>query len=228
MGAVAAAVPNLGAQPSAKADYTLHIGPVSVEIAPKRIVKTTGFNGTSPGPLLRMREGQAVTIDVHNDNDFPNVVHWHGLHIPSNVDGATEEGTPPIPAHGQARYSFLASPAGTRWYHSHMAAGRNLKRAMYTGEFGFLVIDPPSQPLTYDQEVFLALKEWDPYFTTAGADEGLDVGYKYFSINDRALGHGEPIRVKPGQRVLFRILNASATMHRRVGLAGHRFHVAPK
>ncbi len=136
-----------------------------------------------------------------------------------------EEGTPTVPAHGQRRYSFVAAPAGVRWYHTHMPAGRNLKRGTYTGEFGFLYIEPRSNAGRYDQEIFLALKEWDPYMTTAGEDEGLDVGYKYFSINDRALGHGEPVRVKEGQRVLFRILNASATMHRRIGLAAHEFQV---
>jgi FtsP/CotA-like multicopper oxidase with cupredoxin domain len=210
---------------AAKADFTLRIGPVSVELAPKRIVKTTGYNGTSPGRLLRMREGQMVSLDVFNETDAANLVHWHGLTVPSVMDGSMEEGTPTVPAHGQRRYSFIAAPAGTRWYHSHMPAGRNLKRAMYTGEFGFLYIEPRNDAGRYDQEMFLALKEWDPYMTTAGEDAGLDVGYKYFSINDRALGHGEPVRVKEGQRVLFRILNASATMHRRIGLAGHEFQV---
>lgn len=207
------------------ADFTLHIGPVSVELAPKRMVKTTGYNGSSPGPLLRIREGQTVNIDVYNDTGSPNLVHWHGLHIPSAMDGSMEEGTPMIPAHGQFRYSFTAQPAGTRWYHTHVPAGRNLNRATYTGEFGFLYIEPRNDAGRYDQEIFLALKEWDPYMTTAGADEGMDVAYKYFSINDRALGHGEPVRVKEGQRVLFRILNASATRNRRIGLAGHLFQV---
>jgi FtsP/CotA-like multicopper oxidase with cupredoxin domain len=211
--------------PPAAPDFTVRIGPVSVELAPKRIVRTTGYNGSSPGPLLRMREGQPVSIEVYNDTASQNLVHWHGLQIPSAVDGSMEEGTPMVAAHGLQRYSFIAKPAGTRWYHSHVSAGRNLNRATYTGEFGFLYIEPRHDPGSYDQEIFLALKEWDAYMTTAGSDDGIDVGYKYFSINDRALGHGEPVRVKPGQRVLFRILNASATRNRRIGLAGHAFQV---
>ena len=208
-----------------KADFTLRIGPVAVELAPKHIVKTTGYNGISPGPLLRMREGQRVSIDVVNETGSANIVHWHGLTIPSEVDGSMEEGTPMVPAHGQRRYSFVAAPAGSRWYHTHIMAGRNLDRATYTGEFGFLYIEPHNDAGQYDLEVFLALKEWDAYFTTAGSDAGIDVGYKYFSINDHALGHGEPIRVKEGQRVLLHILNASATRHHRLGLAGHVFEV---
>jgi FtsP/CotA-like multicopper oxidase with cupredoxin domain len=56
-------------------------------------------------------------------------------------------------------------------------------------------------------------------------DDSLDVAYKLFSVNGRALGHGEPIRVKEGQRVLLRILNASATVTRRIAAAGHQFRV---
>jgi FtsP/CotA-like multicopper oxidase with cupredoxin domain len=209
-----------------KPDFTLHIAPLEFEIAPRKMVKTIGYNGQVPGPLLRMKEGRPVTIEVFNDSGDPDIVHWHGLYIPPDVDGATEEGTPIIPAHQSARYTFTPRPSGTRWYHSHVSAERNLKRATYTGQFGFFYIDPANDPGNYDQEVFLALKEWDPYFSSAGAgDDSIDVAYNLFSINDRAFPHGEPIRVKPGQRVLMRILNASATMHRRIAVAGHKFRV---
>lgn len=210
----------------AKPDYTLEIAPVTVELAPKQSFKTTGYNGTAPGPLLRVPEGKTISVDVFNNTDVPEVVHWHGFYIPSEVDGATEEGTPFIPPRGRTRLTFKATPSGTRWYHTHIAAGRNLNRALYTGQFGFFCVEPKQEPGAYDREVFLALKEWDPFLTTlTGMGDSLDVGYKHFSINDRALGHGDPIRVKPGQRVLFRILNASATLHRRIGLSGHTFRV---
>jgi FtsP/CotA-like multicopper oxidase with cupredoxin domain len=212
--------------PAAPADFTLKIAPVSIELAPKKIIHTLGYNGTSPGPLLRMAEGKPVAIDVYNETGEEQIVHWHGLQIPSAVDGSMEEGTPMVRAHANRRYEFTPAPAGTRWYHNHTAAGRNLNRGAYTGQFGFLYVTPKSDPGRYDQEAFLALREWDPFLSTGSDDEGsLDVGYRYFSINDRALGHGEPIRVRQGQRVMFRILNASATIHRRIGLAGHKFQV---
>jgi FtsP/CotA-like multicopper oxidase with cupredoxin domain len=208
---------------SENAGYKLIIDHISLEIAPKITIKTTGYNGSAPGPLLRLKEGQSVTIDVVNQTPEPEIVHWHGLHIPSEVDGSVEEGTPMIPAHGTARYNFIASPSGTRWYHTHVMAMRNLKRGAYTGQFGFIYIEPKKEPGAFDQEIFLALREWDPYFTTA--EDSMDVGYKYCSINSHALGSGEPIRVKEGQRVMLRILNASATMHRRIAFAGHSFTV---
>jgi len=205
------------------ADYKLLIDHISLEIAPKAFIKTTGYNGTAPGPLLRMKEGQRVTIQVDNNTAEPEIVHWHGLHIPSEVDGSVEEGTPMIPPHSSAQYSFTASPSGTRWYHTHVMAMRNLKRGLYTGQFGFIYIEPKSDPGAFDQEIFLALREWDPYFTTA--EDAMDVGYKRCSINSHALGFGEPIRVKEGERVMLRILNASATMQRRIAFAGHSFTV---
>ena len=173
-----------------------------------------------------MREGQPVTIEVHNDTSIPELVHWHGLFIPSEVDGSMEEGTPMIAPRGVARYTFVPKPSGTRWYHTHIAAGRNLNRATYTGQFGFLYIEPASDPERFDQEVFLALHGWDPYMSTMGdEDGGLEVAYGRFTVNSHSLGFGEPVRVKEGQRVMFRILNASATLHHRVALAGHSFHV---
>ena len=77
--------------PEAKADYTLRIATGLVELAPEHIVSTTLYNGQFPGPLLRFKEGQRAVIDVHNDTDTPELVHWHGQMIPSDVDGAAEE-----------------------------------------------------------------------------------------------------------------------------------------
>jgi FtsP/CotA-like multicopper oxidase with cupredoxin domain len=204
-------------------DYRLSIDPISLEIAPKTIIKTTGYNGSAPGPLLRMKEGQRVTIQVDNNTTHPEVVHWHGLRIHSEVDGSIEEGTPVITPHGNARYTFIAAPSGTRWYHTHVMAMRDLSRGAYSGQFGFIYIEPKNDPGAFDQEVFLALREWDPYFTQG--DDSMDVAYKHCSINSHALGFGEPIRVKQGQSVMLRILNASATMQRRIAFAGHSFTV---
>lgn len=212
--------------PAAKADFTLHIQPVTVELSPKHSYKTTGYNGSAPGPIIKVPEGKTISIDVFNDTDEQEIVHWHGLQIPSNVDGSTEEGTPSVAPRQCVRYTFAASPSGTRWYHTHVAAGRNVNRATYTGQFGFFYIQPRSEPGDYDAEYFLAFKEWDPFWTTQmGNGDSLDVGYKRFSINDRSLGFGEPLRVKAGQRIMLRILNASATLLRRIAFAGHRFHV---
>jgi FtsP/CotA-like multicopper oxidase with cupredoxin domain len=248
LGAVPGAGPShlLAADSPAKPDITLRIAPVTVELAPSRVVSTIGYNGISPGPLLRMREGKPVTIEVLNDTDVPELVHWHGLLIPSNVDGAEEESTPVVEPHGRRVYQFTPRPAGTRWYHTHTMAMDDLHRGSYTGQFGFLMIDSGQDPGRYDQEVFLALRDWEPFFTTQYMDtddqnqrwpqtekpaaldtrpNGLEVSAAIYSINDKALGAGEPIRVRQGQRVLMHLLNASAIENRSIALPGHRFMV---
>ena len=79
------------------ADFTLQIAPMMVELAPQVVISTIGYSNKVPGPLLRMREGQSVTVDILNDTDVPEYVHWHGLFVPAEMDGAEEEGAPPVP-----------------------------------------------------------------------------------------------------------------------------------
>ena len=202
------------------ADYRLEIAPLKLEIAPGKTVRTTAYNGRVPGPLIRWPEGKPITIDLTNHSDNPEIVHWHGLWIPSDQDGAMEEGSPMIPPGGQLRCSFTPRPAGFRWYHTHTFAGHDLKRGTYTGQFGCFYIEPKSAAGAYDQEVFLTLHDWNAYMAQA-SDSSMDASYDYSTINDRALGHADPIRVRAGQRVLFRLLNASATVTHWLALSGH-------
>lgn len=223
-------------QAAAKADYTLDIAPATLEIAPGVSVKTIAYNGQVPGPILRLREGVPVQIDVTNSSANADIVHWHGLAIDSLNDGAMEEGSPMIPPGGHLRYSFTPRPAGTRWYHTHAGAGGDLTRSTYTGQFGFLMIEGKSSPGGYDQEIFLAIHHWEPSFvpmvsamravsSNQPLTTGSDVGYKYATINQHMLGSGEPIRVKQGQRILVHLLNSSATENAVLALPGHTFKV---
>ena len=213
-------------------DFALRIAPLKLELAPEKIIDTFAYNGTVPGPLLRFREGQPVTIDVTNNTGIDDIVHWHGLYLPSLADGAMEEGSPMIAPGGTQRSSFTAKPSGTRWYHSHNAAGTDLTRSLYSGMYGFFVIDPAGDGGRYDQEILLAAHHWEPrWFSMQDIrkgpppDNGLEVLYGSASLNDKMLGHGEPIRVRQGQRVLFRLLNASASENITLALPGHRLNV---
>ena len=114
--------------PARAADHTLRIGSGLVELAPDQIVSTTTYNGGFPGPLLRFKEGRPVVVDVHNDTDTPEQLHWHGLRVPVDVDGAAEEGTPFIPAHGMRRVAFSPTQPGLRFYHTHVTAGADLEQ----------------------------------------------------------------------------------------------------
>src|ERR1700733_5788238 len=129
------------ANETSKADYTLRIAPVTVELAPDHILSTIGYNDTSPGPVLRMREGKTVSVDVINDTDVPELVHWHGIVGASVVAGVEEQGTPPVPPRCRRRDHLTRRPAGSHWYHSHAMAKADLHRGTYTGQFGFVYVD---------------------------------------------------------------------------------------
>ncbi len=215
---------NAGAQ--RKADHTLRIGAVSLEVAKGQVIRTTGYNGSVPGPLLRMKEGSPVTVDIFNETDVPELLHWHGLFVPVKADGAEEEGSPFVPPRGHLRVNFTPAPSGTRWYHTHVMAMDNLSLGAYSGQYGFLYVEPKNEPGAYDQEIFLAGRHWDPSVLRRGdPNNDWTVDYKIYSLGERALGHGEPVRVKQGQRVLFRLLNASATRSMNLALPGHKFKI---
>ena len=233
------------------ADVSIRIGTVLVDVAKGRTISTLGYNGTVPGPIIRLREGVPVSVDLINDTDTPELAHWHGQFVPPAVDGAAEEKSLVVPPHGHLRYHFTPRPAGARFLHTHVSAGPDLHRGTYTGQFCFVYIDPRENPGAYDQEVFLATHEWEPFFSSGEMEEeevapideeeradreaseradkersnGWEIGYRLFSINGKVLGFGDPIRVREGQRVLFHLLNASATENIRLALPGHRFRV---
>jgi FtsP/CotA-like multicopper oxidase with cupredoxin domain len=247
---------NAAAPPQGKADHTIRIANGLVELASDHIVSTKLYNGEFPGPLLRLKEGRPVVVDIHNDTDTPEQLHWHGQTVPVDVDGAAEEGTPYIHAHGTRRISFTPGPPGLRFYHTHLVPGADLTGGQYSGQVGTVYVEPKREAGRYDREVFLMLKEFQPTLSrggdmasdflansarvksledlgegamrasmASGKPHGYEVGYGLFSINGRMLGHGEPIRVKQGERVLFHIVNGSATEIRSLALPGHRFEV---
>jgi FtsP/CotA-like multicopper oxidase with cupredoxin domain len=201
-------------------DVKLEIAPLALEIAPRKIVRTVAYNGRVPGPLIRWPEGKPIVIDVVNRSAIPDIAHWHGLWIPSEMDGAAEEGGTMIAPGGQFRYVFTPKPAGFRWYHSHAFAGNDLKRGTYSGQFGCFYIEPKDDAGAYDQEIFLTLHDWNAYKANSG-DSSMEVAYDYATIDGRMLGFADPIRVREGQRVLCHILNASASMMHWLALAGH-------
>src|SRR5580704_8444237 len=206
------------------ADFKIEIAPYSLEFARNKFIKTVAYNGQVPGQLLRMKEGRPVAVEVTNRSANAELVHWHGQFVPSAVDGAMEEGTPMIGVGQTARYEFTPGPVGFRWYHTHTSAGNDLKKAGYTGQHGFVLIEPKESAGRYDQEIFLGLHDWNGYLL--GADDGsMNPVYDVATINGRTLGFSDPLRVTPGQRVLVHILNSSATEPHWIAFAGHEFEV---
>ena len=222
-------------------DIVLSISNVRVDVAPGHVVKTTAYNASVPGPVIRLREGTSVSVEIFNETDTPEYVHWHGLPLPAEIDGAGEEKSLVVPPRGYLRYHMTPEAPGSRYVHSHAMAMNDLSRGVYSGQFGFVYVESNSNTGRYDREVFLATHEWDPFFIEGDEDAApgtlerfgetdwgssmVEVGYKIRSINGKALGHGEPIRVREGERVLFHLLNANGTENIELSLPGHEFIV---
>jgi CopA family copper-resistance protein len=112
-------------------------------------------NGTMPGPLIRLKEGQQVRLSVANGLDEDTSIHWHGLIVPFQYDGVPGISFPGITPGRVFDYAFPIRQAGTYWYHSHS----NMQEAM--GLFGPIVIDPAgTEPAPYDRDHVILLSDW--------------------------------------------------------------------
>ncbi|MBJ6121874.1 copper resistance system multicopper oxidase [Sphingomonas mollis] len=116
-----------------------------------------GLNGTVPGPLIRLREGQTVRIAVTNDLDEETSIHWHGLLLPFQMDGVPGISFPGIPARSTFTYEFPLIQAGTYWYHSHSGLQEQM------GHYGPIVVDPKGvDPVASDREHVVVLSDHSP------------------------------------------------------------------
>lgn len=212
------------ARAAAVPDVRIEIAPYTLEASPKHHVRTVAYNGQIPGPLFRMQEGKPQSVEIRNLTKDAEVVHWHGLYLPSEIDGAMEEGTPMIAPGASTRYTMIPKPAGFCWYHTHTFAGKDLTKAQYGGLHGFLLIEPRDNPAAYDREVFLGLHDWNGQFLSSD-DGSMKPAYDLATINGKVLGSGDPVKVKQGERVMMHILNSSPTEVHWISFSGHSFDV---
>ncbi len=156
--------------------WDLTIGEAPVVIADRRAT-ATGINGTVPGPLVRLKEGQRVVLNVANRLAEDSSIHWHGLLLPTNMDGVPGLSFDGIPPGGSYRYEFNVRQNGTYWYHSHSGLQEQ------TGVYGPLIIDPEGpDPVEYDREFVVLLSDWtfeDPYRVLAN----LKMADDYYNMN---------------------------------------------
>jgi FtsP/CotA-like multicopper oxidase with cupredoxin domain len=122
------------------------------------------LNGTSPGPLIRARQGDLIQVTLRNANVADGVtLHWHGVDVPNAEDGVAGVTQDAVPPHNAYVYRFVARDAGTYWYHSHQMSDPQVRG----GLFGTLVIAPRSAPPT-EQDVVAALHSYEGVRTISG------------------------------------------------------------
>lgn len=122
----------------------------------KRHGPAVTVNGTLPGPLLRLKEGQDLTVDLVNNASGGSSIHWHGMLVPFPMDGVPGITMPDVLTGQSFRYDFRVRQSGTYWWHAH-----TLQEPM--GHYGPIIIDPAEpDPFSYDREYVLMLSDWSP------------------------------------------------------------------
>ncbi|UDL06976.1 copper resistance system multicopper oxidase [Marinobacter sp. CA1] len=138
-------------------EYDLTVDRVKIDTG-EFVKEGIGYNGASPGPVLRFREGEEVTINVTNNLDEMTSIHWHGLILPFTQDGVPGISFPGIPAGETFTYRFPAVQSGTYWFHSHSGFQEP------DGAFGAIVIEPEArEPFRYDREYVVQLTDKHPH-----------------------------------------------------------------
>ena len=157
-------------------DIALTIGKVAVRVDGK-VSRAVGINGTVPAPLVRLKEGQKVRLNVTNTLDEESSIHWHGLLVPFAMDGVPGVSFPGIAARSTFTYEFPIVQSGTYWYHSHSGYQEQ------DGLFGPIVIDPAGpDPIAYDREHVLVLSDHSPMSGAAIYKKLKQMGGGYFNM----------------------------------------------
>ncbi|CRZ14392.1 multicopper oxidase family protein [Mycolicibacterium neworleansense] len=225
------------------------------------IADTIAYNDIVPGPLLRASVGDEVEVTVRNRLGHSTSVHWHGLALRNDMDGAAPA-TPDIADGSDFTYRFSVPHPGTYWAHPHTGLDAD------TGLYFPLIVDDPDEPGGYDAEWVVMLDDWtddvgpspaqiydrlrirsggghdmpgmggmpgmdhDAEMGSMGGRDGSplggdagDVNYPLYVVNGRNAQNPNSFRVRPGQRVRIRLINAGSDTAFRVALAGHRMTV---
>jgi manganese oxidase len=159
------------------------------------LVDAMAYNRMIPGPVIRVREGERVRIEVTNGMNEPHTTHWHGLFVPNSMDGVPGISQEPIMPGESFTYEFVAQPAGTRLYHSHF----NAMSQEGSGLYGMFIIEEanPSPAFRADREEIMILGD----------------GPLGFIVNGKEFPLIEPIHMKMGERVRVRMANLGGMYH---------------
>ena len=208
------------------------------------------YNGTVPGPELRVTAGDTLRVILKNDLPEPTTIHWHGVPVPFAMDGVPDLSQPAVEPGKSFVYQFPALRPGTYWYHTHV--GYQLDRGLY----GALIVEPPSEPLAYDREYTLVFDDWlrdpdhpveNPQATGMGMMGGMGgmggmmgreqtkrpepsgVMARVEPLYDALIVNGkaspEDLRVRRGDRVRLRLINAGSSLPVVVWITGHEMLV---
>ncbi len=213
-------------------EFTLTAQEIDWEIMPGTTVRAWTYNGQMPGPEIRVLEGDLVRITLRNQLPVGTTIHWHGVNLPPEMDGPVGLNQAAVEPGEDFVYEFVATPGGTRWYHSHADPTAQIALGLY----GALIVEPQEPKRTYDREFTYILNEWDleltPDVATGKTPRGVrdqilrggELGTDLFLMNGHAHESISPIQIAEGERVLIRLINAGNLPH-AIHTHGHSFKI---
>lgn len=190
-------------------EYELVAAPVELNVAGEEKLAVWAYNGSVPGPTLRVRLGETLRVKVTNRLPQETTVHWHGVRVPNAMDGVPHLTQPPIAPGATFVYEYTPKDAGTYWYHPHLRSSEQVERGLY----GLLIVEDEA-PLPYDRDVTWILDDWrlgadkqiDPRFNTRGDLMHDGRWGSVVTVNGRT---DEVLKVRAGERVRLRLLNSA-------------------
>jgi manganese oxidase len=200
-------------------EFHLIATPVKRELLPHLLMNVWGFNGTMPGPMIEVNQGDRVRIIVENRLPEPTSIHWHSLEIPVSQDGVPGLVQDLIPPGEAFVYEFNLHQHGTFFYHAHVP----MQEAM--GMMGLFIIHPKMayEPVC-DRDIALILQEFQILPNSTVPDsQGMD--FNFFTFNGRCAPLTTPLVIKLGERVRLRLVNFSTDDHHPIHLHGHTWWV---
>jgi len=193
--------------------FVLRASPSAVSLDPVRPSKSSLwlYNGQTPGPEIRVRQGDRVQVRFINDLNEASSIHWHGIRIDNAMDGVPGLTQEPVPPGGTFDYDFIVPDAGTFWYHAHNHSWAQVGRGLY----GSLIVEESEPTFSSDNDLTILFDDWrlgnDGALLTNFDDYMLEKHFgrigNFITVNGKP--SGEKVILKAGQPHRLRLINAS-------------------
>ncbi len=191
------------------------------DFAPGLRVTCWGYNGRTPGPTIEAVEGDRVRIYLTNRLPEPTSVHWHGVLLPSGMDGVAGLSQAPIPVDATFKYEFTLRQHGTLMYHAHY--DEMVQQGL--GLMGMFVIHPRNPVSRPDRDFVLLSSEWKVPIGASRPDPNEMTEFNILTFNGKVFPATEPLQMQLGERVRIRLGNLSAMSHHPIHVHGLRWRM---
>ncbi|MCI0541480.1 MAG: copper oxidase [Verrucomicrobiales bacterium] len=195
--------------------------PVTHEFASGLVAECWGYNGRVHGPTIEAVEGDHVRIYVTNRLSAPTSVHWHGILLPSGMDGVGGVSQKAIQSGETFKYEYTLKQHGTFMYHSH----HDEMTQMQLGMLGLFIIHPRNSPKPPDRDYAIMLSEWKIEVGARRPDPNEMTDFNVFTMNARSFPGTQSLLAKVGDRVRIRFGNLSTMSHHAIHIHGHNFKI---